>query len=105
PADPQIVAADGPVTIVGRRGGQENGQLTHQMDQPILHVGSGDLYLQDIAIGPCSNVGVAVDGTGTLHTDRVTFTGNQKGGLRVTGGAGYDIINTVFAQNGGLALG
>ena len=89
-----------PFEIVGPSG---NSRL--RLDQPILHVGSGDLYPQDIAIGPCSNVGVAVDGTGTLHTDRVTFTGNQKGGLRVTSGAGYDIVNTVFAQNGGLALG
>jgi hypothetical protein len=104
PIDLVIAPGDGPITIVGMYDGEKDGSLTHQMDQPILHVGMGDLYLQDIAIGPSRNVGVAVDGTGTVHTDRVTFTGNQKGGLRVTGGAGYDLVNTIFTQNGGMPL-
>jgi hypothetical protein len=68
-----------------------------------IHVLSGKVYVRGLTVlGSGStiavNPGIEVDAGAVLSLDRCYVTGNA-GGLLVHDGAGFDIANSVFAQN------
>jgi hypothetical protein len=73
-----------------------------------IHVVSGKVYVRGITVqgvGETSvNPGIVVDAGATLGLNRCYVTQN-KGGLVVNDGAGFDIANSVFALNTNGSLG
>jgi hypothetical protein len=70
---------------------------------PGLHVTGSDVYIRGLQIfgGPNTQIGLVVDGAATLRLDGADIESMQQGGLLVTGGASYDVVNSIFANNGG----
>ncbi|MES1171812.1 MAG: right-handed parallel beta-helix repeat-containing protein [Bacteroidota bacterium] len=69
-----------------------------------ITITSGNVYLREVGVSGMLNNGVSVSGTATIRMDRCLITHNMAGGLSVDGAAGYDIQNSVFADNNGTIL-
>jgi hypothetical protein len=71
-----------------------------------IHVLGGNVYIRGLTVQgagaaaaiPPSQPGILVDPSATIGLDRCYVMGNA-GGLLVSDGAGFDIANSVFAQN------
>jgi hypothetical protein len=64
-----------------------------------ITLNSGELYLRGVRIKYSTSIGVQVEAAGTLRMNRCIVEENAGGGILVNGG-GYDITNTVVANNG-----
>lgn len=113
-----FVAGSPQVSIIG-----QNGPVVAPGAADIgIHILSGNVYIRGLtvqgagvaaAIAP-SQSGIVVDSGSTIGLDRCYVMGNA-GGLLVHNGAGFDVANSVFAQNisgtgdfgafGGVSLG
>lgn len=63
----------------------------------------GELYLRNLTIRRGEDTGVRAAVGTTLHMDSCRVLGNRGGGLQVLGG-GFDISNSVFAENEGAGV-
>lgn len=67
-----------------------------------IHVVSGDVYIRGLSVQGSGtsalNAGIVVDSGATIRLDRCIVMKNA-GGLLVRDGAGFDVANSVFAQN------
>jgi hypothetical protein len=59
----------------------------------------GDLYLRGLTVRGSEQIGIDVTG-GTIRVDGCTVQANQGGGLSINN-AGFEITNTIIAENGG----
>jgi hypothetical protein len=89
-----------PLSLIG-----QSAVISAGPGQAGLHVTGTDVYVRSIAIGRTTGVaattGIIADSNATVQIDGVDIEGMPQGGLLVTGGAGYDVINSIFASNGG----
>jgi hypothetical protein len=97
-----LAAGSPQVSIIGR-----NNPVIAPGDTDIgIHVLGGNVYIRGLTVQgagaaaaiPPSQPGILVDSSATIGLDRCYVMGNA-GGLLVNDGAGFDIANSVFAQN------
>jgi hypothetical protein len=60
---------------------------------------TADVRLRGLTIRGSQDIGVRADGKATVRLNRCVLEDNRRGGLNVTGGAGFDVGNTVFERN------
>jgi hypothetical protein len=98
--DGAAISGSAPLNIVG----QMSAAISVSGGQSGLHVTGADLYVRSLAIGPAlgavTTIGIIADGNATLRLDGVDIENMSQGGLRVTSSS-YDVINSIFASNGG----
>jgi hypothetical protein len=88
----------GPYSLVG-----QGATITADAAQAGLRVTGVDAYVRGVKIlgtSASATIGIIADGGATIRLDGVEVTNMPQGGLRVTGGAGYDVQNSIFAGNG-----
>jgi hypothetical protein len=79
--------------------------ITAAAAQGGLSISGTAIYLRDFKIvgtDPTATIGVIADSNAILRLDGVDIENMPEGGLRVTGGTSYDIVNSIFAKNGGV---
>jgi hypothetical protein len=88
-----------PLSIVG----QMAATITASASQSGLHVTGTEVYIRQVAIAGSAGatIGIIADGNATIRLDGVDIENMPQGGLRVTA-AGYDVVNSIFAANGGI---
>jgi hypothetical protein len=93
------VTGSAPLNIVG----QMSATITAAAGQAGLHITGTDVYIRDVLVlgAPAATIGIIADGSATLRLDGVDIENMPEGGLRVTA-AGYDVVNSIFAGNGGV---
>jgi hypothetical protein len=81
--------------------GQMSATITAGAGQPALHVTGVDLYMRDVEIrgGAGTDIGIVVDGAGTIRLDGVTIDDMANGGLLIDS-SNFDIENTTISSNG-----
>jgi len=85
-------------------GGAGQATVTAGAGQNGLHITGADVYVRAVQISGTSTtaaIGIVADGSATIRLDGVTIQNMPQGGLRVTASSGYDVINSIFAGNGG----
>lgn len=95
-----MISTGGPYSLVG----QQTATIIADVGQAGLHVTGTDVYVRDVKIGTlnAATIGIVADGSATIRLDGVEIDNMPQGGLRVTGSAGYDVSNCIFAGNGGM---
>jgi hypothetical protein len=91
-----------PLSIVG----QMSATITAGAAQAGLHVTGSDVYVRDVRIkgnDPTATIGIIADGSATIRLDGADIEGMPQGGLYVTA-SGYDVINSIFADDGGTQV-
>ena len=88
-------ATGGPVAVFG-----QPGAAIAPGANPGITIRAGEVYLRGLTVRDSDFTGVVVDGEATVHLDQSLLRLNRKGGLMVTGGAGFSVSNTVFDSNG-----
>lgn len=83
-----------PLTVVGQTSAFINGG-----PDVGIRVSAGDVYVRGVIVKSGSNVGVVVEGAGTLRLNRCTIESNAGGGIYINQG-GFEITNTIIADNG-----
>jgi hypothetical protein len=87
--------------------GQQGAIMTAGSGQSGIQATGADVYvrgLKILGISMATTIGIIADGNATIRLDGVEIDNMPQGGLRVTGGAGYDVINSIFAGNGGVQV-
>lgn len=84
------------VTMVG----QQQAAISPGVDIGV-QVSVGDLVARDLTVRNGEDLGMSVDQGGVLRLGRVRIENNARGGLRVVGGSGYDVVNSTLLRNGG----
>jgi hypothetical protein len=92
------ISNGGPYSLIG-----QSATITADVGQAGLHVSGTDVYVRGVKIGTlnAATIGIIADGSATIRLDGVEIDNMPQGGLRVTDSAGYDVINSIFAGNGG----
>lgn len=82
--------------------GQDIATIIAPSGQPGFDVSGTDIYIRGLKITTVNpaTIGIVADKNATIHLDGVDIEGMPQGGLRVTA-SGYDVINSIFANNGG----
>jgi hypothetical protein len=65
-----------------------------------VNVLGGDVYLRGLTISEGKKEGVVAQGAATVRLNQCVIKLNALGGLRATGGAGFEVVNTIFDSNG-----
>jgi hypothetical protein len=89
-----------PISIVGQNA---SAIVTVDSGQSGLHVIGSDVYVRGVeilGISAAATIGIIADTNATIRLDGVTIENMPQGALRVSG-SGYDVINSIFAGNGG----
>jgi hypothetical protein len=88
-----------PIWIIG----QDNAAITAV--PPGITLRSSDVRIRNLTVQSGGAAGIVAQDTAIVRLNRCLVKGNAKGGLLVDGGAGFDIVNTVFDGNGGAVVG
>ena len=90
-----------PIWIVGLKNGGNPAVINPGIDAGIVISGvTVDVRLRGLTIRGSEDIGVRAEGNATVRLNRCILESNRRGGLSVTGGAGFDVSNTVFDRNG-----
>jgi len=92
----------GQVSIVGQQGAAI---VASDSTDPVLHISASNVYLRNIDVesAPSDSMQcILADGDASVTLDGVTVSGCSQGGL-VIDGSDYDVVNSIFAENGGTA--
>lgn len=81
-----------PISVIGQGGATVTGAGVG------VTVAGGEVYIRGLGISGMTGVGVSVAAGATVKMDQCIVTMNQGGGLVVNGG-GFEINNSVFAEN------
>ena len=89
--------AGGQISIIG-----PGARITAAAGSPGLRVTSSDVFARGIKIlgDSGTDIGIVAESAATIRLDGVTVENMSKGGLRVIG-SGYEVVNSLFAGNGG----
>jgi len=100
PGGMAAIQASTQISVVGQR----SGLIAPQLGASGLHITGADVYVRGLRIsaGGGSDIGIVVDLGAIIRLDGVMIDGMEKGGLRVSGGSGYDVINSILVNNGGV---
>jgi hypothetical protein len=102
PFEPFIIdKSGGPIWVVGAKVGVNTGVVAPGSTAGIVVTGaSTDVRLRTLTIRGGEDIGVRAEGSVTVRLNRCIVESNRRGGLSVTGGAGFDVSNTVIVRNG-----
>jgi len=79
--------------------GQDNAQISPGANVGIHLVGDASLYVRGVTVSGGTDIGIKAEQNTTLRMDRVYVYDNTLGGL-VLAKASFEIVNSVFANNG-----
>jgi hypothetical protein len=97
PVTSTSTTGSGQITFIG-----QNTATTNAGAFVAFHVTVGDVYVRGLTANGGSNHGFEVNSGATLRMDRCLATNSTGGGgLLVHNGAGFEIVNSVFAANQG----
>ncbi|HEY0713776.1 MAG TPA: right-handed parallel beta-helix repeat-containing protein, partial [Polyangia bacterium] len=106
--DPIIVSSASPMAlhIIGVADANGVRPIISPGGLPGIHVNAGvEVRVRNVTINGGDRVGVAAEGNATIRLNRCIVTNNMGGGFSATQGAGFDVSNTVFANNGAALIG
>jgi hypothetical protein len=90
-----------PIWIVGLKNGGSAAVINPGIEAGIvIRNVTVDVRLRGLTIRGSEDIGVRAEGNATVRLNRCILESNRRGGLSVTGGAGFDVSNTVFDRNG-----